>query len=233
MYRYILTFIALQSLLWPRFVRADVPLPPVEVIKTPIEELRKLPSEKLREKFTHSLYLRPDVRFLGAIEAIYMIYTGEDPAKAGLALKVSEKDRFHEFYQREKLVMRFPEFPSFNDLTTNLAAWAASLEVSHPLKLSAPATSAAPWQKEIVNKIDHFFAPSLISAIEQIDRLWEKGNRDPRLLALAAKATVLLSLQRMDTLDLPDSVSARSLALLVLVKTSLKRICGVKKPYCR
>jgi hypothetical protein len=147
--------------------------------------------------------LAPDERLLQAVGDVHRMLTGTPHQAATARFEGGEWHVDH----RGVAVGTVPEYPDFADMTGLLAAWARRLGVRSvfPAQPGVEATDVAE------GRLGRMHA---ILAAAECDRLAGGGARSAGLLALGARALVMLELQTTDGVGIADRVAARALALV-------------------
>jgi hypothetical protein len=172
------------------------------------------PPEKMRDVLENSYRLKPDKRFLLAIAEIHHFFTGEEKTTA-----IAEfSNGGWRITYKGKEVGVLPELPNYPDLMNVLVSWSRVLNRRYPLRLSS-ASDNIPEVKEIEEDLGQFLSYNALSALKQIDRLWDKGSRYPELLRLATRAMVLINMQKLDYMEIADILPAKAMAILAVSKT--------------
>lgn len=172
----------------------------------------EVPPEKMLSALHNAYRLRPDARFLLAVQEVHQ-FMGPPPWGD---LQLGFRDARWRIRCANSEVGEVPEFPDFKDFLNVLSGWIRRLNQAHPLGL-APGRQNADATME--QQLDGFFAPEAFSALREANRLWLQGERPPELLRVATRAMVLLALQSLDETESADIVPAKALALLALTKT--------------
>jgi len=172
----------------------------------------EVPPERMQSALHNAYRLRPDARFLLAVQEVYWFMTGQPEGDVQLGFR----DARWRVSCGNSEVGEVPEFPDFGDFLSVLSAWITRLNQLHPLRL---APGGQNHDAAIDQQLERFFAPEAISALRQANRLWLQGERQPTLLQAATRAMVLLALQSLDETESADIVPAKALALLALTKT--------------
>ncbi len=163
--------------------------------------------------------LKPDRRFLSALERLEVFFSGssnEISAKfENNRWSVRSKNSLLGIVPTDDTVLgEVPELPDFDDFMKLLVRRVQTLNAEFPLNLQKSSVG----YPEIKKKLDEFFSPSMFSLGREINKLWESGNRDPALLYYSAKALTNLQFQLMDRLETSDEVGAQALAMVALAK---------------
>ncbi len=163
------------------------------------------------ERYRLGFRLRPDARFVQAAARIHHFYTGEPLERCALRF---EQGRWQLLY-REETVASLPELAGFQESLDALSGFAKQLSQD---RRTAGEPVAPKRLDEIRAAVDEVSPPSLLSALDTIQQQWEPEQADPRLLELAARATVRLVLQSRDDLQLSDGPAAAAVAAVALAR---------------
>jgi tetratricopeptide (TPR) repeat protein len=147
--------------------------------------------------------LRPDVRLLQAVGEVHHLLTRTpyEPAVARF-----DRGRWL-IIHREVEVGSVPELPDFDDMTRLLSGWAGRLGVRSAFPMQPPSENVAPAQQQLLDM------HPVLAAFE-CDRLAGRDRRNAELLALGARALVMIELETTDQVGIADRVAARALALV-------------------
>ena len=167
-------------------------------------------SEELRGPIREAYRLRPDQRFLHAVDEIHRILSGAAAAEDVTAVSVEFEEGLWEIRHGKTKAGVVRELPDFPDLMMLLESWARSVHERFPLEL-APASSSS--------SSDDFLAPRAARALRDVDTLWRNGSQNPELLFRATRALVALTVQMLDRMETADPLPAKALSLLALTKT--------------
>ena len=177
-----------------------------------VEALRKADLDQALDGFEAIVRLKPDRRFLIAIDEARRILSGPRP---GLVRLEFRDGRWEIFADSGEVVGNIPEIPSFFEAFSVLTAWGVRLRGQTRDTSGSPNEAS---KNEIRAGAERFLVPSLADSLGRIDEKWTRGARDPDLLTLAGHDLVLLNLQTLDRLDMADLLSGRALAALSLAE---------------
>ena len=165
--------------------------------------------------------LRPDKRFLLAIQEVYSFFL------PGVKEKVTAK-----FLEGQWVIIsgkmevgRVPEFPEFSDFLNLISISSNKLNREFPQNLTDQ--NSPQIYLSIKGELSKFLAPNATIALQKINAMWAKGNHDPQLLKLATQGLIGTALQGSDQLEISDPVHAKALAVLGITQSltsiSMKR----------
>jgi hypothetical protein len=154
--------------------------------------------------------LVPDRRFLTAFGRLARIATN-NPGADAQARPVAEG---WELVQDGAVLGTVPKLPAFAELWAPLRARAAAA----PKLVSSTANA-----RTRATDSEAVLEPELLEELHALDARWAQGERTPEALAAAARALVLLELQKFDSVELADTVAAQALAVLAMAQAQSAR----------
>lgn len=110
-----------------------------------------------------------------------------------------------------------PEIPTYSDARRFLSAW-ATRELQEAGRAKKAAVSEAQLQN-LATTLGSAPPEEVLKALEELNRLWKKGARDPRLIREGARGLIWLSAQTYDGLGLSDPLLGKAWALLAVART--------------
>ena len=175
-------------------------------------EIGKVSQADLPSFYRSRYRIKPDRRFLYAVEEIDRIASGRTAA-ATLSLRF---DGDHWSLQLEhEAVGTLPEIPAYADWDRLLTAWTTSCLARHP---ATPSADPIPELANLANDLSHGSAEQVLAALGQINRLASKRALHPALVSAAAGGSVWLVVQTYDALQLSDPLVGHTVALVALSK---------------
>ncbi len=209
---------------------------------TPVSVLT-VPPAQMRDALHAAYRLKPDKRFLLAVEEIHHFLSGQAPQQVTADF---QNNRWTVRYGATE-VATLPEFPDFPDALNLLTHWAQAVHEKYPLCLTAdnleqqglidrvrysaqalrcPNSFRLMTAKmtpqdfvELDEQLDRFLAPEVAVAARRMNDLWSKGVHHRRLLQQGTRALLFLNVQSLDRLEAADQLAAKALALLALTKS--------------
>ena len=167
--------------------------------------------EKKRIELQQAYLVKPDRRVFLALEDI-----------AGLTSSTLQKIDYAWIKGEWRIslggreVGKLPKYPSFGDSMAFLESWCKTSIKETSFRASADdSTSSTVWLEKC---LDRFYAPYLLAGLNLLDFEWARGVRDPRQIALGARAAVYLAAQTIDETEVADEIFARAWALLAFSK---------------
>jgi len=182
------------------------PAQPADKIPNPVLTCKP---EDLRTAYQNAYRLAPDRRFIIAISEIRKCFPSRKEENVQTEFT---NGNWRISYGKEE-IGKVPEFPDFPDFLSVLTAWAKQLNDNDPIKL---ANTKEGESLELESR-ELSLTPRPIKILMKADELWAK-QKDPAILAAAARASTYLAFQAYDPLDFSDFVSGRALALISLTK---------------
>jgi hypothetical protein len=160
-----------------------------------------------------SIYrLQPDRRLLIAAGEIHRLLSGESRCEVAF--------RFEGGKWRVRVgkteAGELPEIPGFSDGQKLLAKWAAA-ELLKSGKPEVASVSASRLQ-QLASTLGNAPPEEVLTALEELNQLWKKGKRDPRLIREGARGFSWLAVQTYDSLELADPVMGKAWALVAISK---------------
>lgn len=157
--------------------------------------------------------LAPDRRLLIATGEIHRLLAAESTCEVSY--------RFRE----GKWVIRvgsteagsLPEIPTYADAQRFLTAW-ATRELQEAERPKTASVSNSELQT-LATTLGSSSPESVLKALEELNRFWKKGARDPRLIREGARGFIWLSAQTYDRLELADPLLGKAWALLTVART--------------
>ncbi|MEW6713522.1 MAG: hypothetical protein AB1306_00320 [Nitrospirota bacterium] len=172
------------------------------------------PPEKMKDVIEAAYRLQPDRKFLLAVAEIHNFFSKEEKIEA----LAEFRNGIWMITYNGMDVGVLPELPDYPDLMGVLLNWGKFLNHKYPLRLSSVSDSL-PEGEEINKNLEQFLSHNAISAVKQVDKLWDKGIHHPELLRLATRAMVLINMQKLDYVEIADILPAKTLAVLAVSKT--------------
>ncbi len=181
---------------------------PKAVLKLP-QEVSAVPPLAMEQTLADAYRLKPDRRFLIAIEKTHLLIAGT----VGKADSQFEKDHWT-LLHNGKAIGQVPEFPDFPDLLKVLKGWARQLSDSHPSFLNDGTALDKEFKLRFELALGDFQPNQLAHHLQTLNAYFEDGTRRVELLVFAARALSVLAFNLLDTLEVSDEVPAQALALL-------------------
>ncbi len=168
-----------------------------------------VPPLKMEAALAAGYRLKPDNRFLLAVDKMVQLITGN----SGKAEARFEKGIWTIFHNGE-FVGKLPEIPDLKDFLKILKHYARVLS-DRDSTFIKNGTALAPGFKFKSTQALESFQPKIVAQhLREIDSLVKKGTRRSDLLVPSAKALSILSFNHLDTLEVADDVPAQALAVL-------------------
>jgi hypothetical protein len=165
--------------------------------------------EDLRAAFQKAYRLTPDRRFVIAISEIRKFF----PSRKEETVQTEFANGNWRISYGGEEIGTLPEFPDFPDFMNVLTTWAKRLNDKDPIKL----TSTKEGESLELKSRELSLTPQPIQMLMKADELWAK-QKDPALLAAAARASTYMAVQAYRPIDIGDFLDGRSLALITLTK---------------
>lgn len=173
----------------------------------------KTPPENMLEAVQAAYRLTPDHRFLLALGEVHSFFTGEIPKTATATFT----DKRWVINYQGQTVGTLTELPDFPDFLQLLSDWSMELNGQYPLSLTS--SRGGEWEQTLSSQMDKTLVFHVVSALKEIDSLWGQGQRDPKLLVLAARGLALMTLQTSDRMEIMDPLPAKALAILSIARS--------------
>jgi hypothetical protein len=153
----------------------------------------------------------PDRRFLDAVATIHHLATG------------SEADAVDAQYERHAWKISYKnadvgvldELPDFEKMYALLIAWAR--------RVSTVQSASGKKYSEIEELLEKNSPEDLFAALGKIDAVTKSGSKDPTLMKLSARASVLLAWQSFDSLEISDQIFSNALGQLAYFEAVAKQ----------
>lgn len=202
----------------PRAVRSEEVIGGITLVRDePIAKaLVDIPLNAVPAHVDDLYRLAPDRRLLIAIGEVHRLLAGKPKCEVSYR------------FGNGKWVIRvgsteagsIPEIPTYSDARRFLIAW-ATRELQEAGRPKKAALSDAQLQT-LATTLGSAPPEEVLTALEELNRLWKKGARDPRLIREGARGLIWLSAQAYDRLDLADPLLGKAWALLAVARTLAK-----------
>jgi len=192
----------------PQACGREAPSPTVSAATKPVprtaaEELPLDPFQR-RAAIEKIYRLKPDRRFLQAVEAVQRFFVGSAP----VATAVPEGEGWRIRLGPTDLGT-LSDLPDFQQARALLDAFAKRLAREHPVgNQTAAAADASPGPFD--------WEPDAIALLREAQARWRNGERSPELARQACSALASLAFQTVDTLGVGDRLPAQALAMLAV-----------------
>jgi tetratricopeptide (TPR) repeat protein len=171
-----------------------------QVSPAPVPAVLSAPPAGMRAAYHTSYRLRPDRRFLLAVEEVARLF-GRDTSPSRASAEFLDGRWRIRLGNTE--VGNLPELPDFPDFLTALKAWAKTASRDTRAAGGGPAPSTS--------------APNRWDTLGDLDRQW-KEQPSAAILRSAAAQLSWLALESLDKLEIADVIPARALAALAMAE---------------
>ena len=185
--------------------RCGVKVRPTSVLAVPPKEMRRALADAYR--------LKPDRRFLLAIGDIHHFFVPDVPAQPADAGFADGKWRI---CYGDQTVGQLPELAGFGDWLGLLSTWAVELNRRYPVTLKSTVKAEDP---EVEERLRRFAVSDALYVVRHVGKKWKQGQRTGAGLFAVARALTIVSLQKLDRMEIGDAVEGRTIAALALVKS--------------
>jgi len=186
--------------------------------KAPVTSVLAVPPQEMRRALADAYRLKPDKRFLLAIGDIHHFFVPSVPAKMAQAGFAEGKWRI---CYGEQTVGTLTELAGFDDWLGLLTGWARKLNSSHPITFNRAAPDAE--DPQIEERLQRFDSSDALAVVRQINGKWKNDERAAADLPAVTRALTIISLQKLDRLEIADLVEARAITALTLAKSLTDR----------
>lgn len=166
--------------------------------------------QDMRATVAAAYRLRPDRRFLRAIDEIHAFFAPGEPRAEVLTAYV---DAAWRVCYRGEVVGALPELAGYADWQELLGGWAGRLNERYPLRWGATLEVALAQTDPVAHD---YSVSAALTAIRGLNARWRDGQRTTADLREAARALTLLSVHKLDLIEVADAVDTRAIAMLTL-----------------
>ncbi len=190
---YSFLFVLLLGALYWKYFPKEKPAPsPVVFVLPTIEEVENY------------YRLRPDRRFLLAITEIDR-FSKNNPVQEP---EVTFKNGRWIVRYKQREIGTLPEIPGFLDLMPILISFAKQSGTEKAIP-----NSSLKEMQAIQSALNEFDG---MTALKEVDQIWEKNGANLSLVPWAARALTIMELLTLDDLSVSDSIAARALAMTAI-----------------
>ncbi|MBI1906472.1 MAG: hypothetical protein HYS20_09605 [Rhodocyclales bacterium] len=166
--------------------------------------------QDMRAAVAAAYRLQPDKRFLRAIDEIHAFFVPAEPRAEVLAAYV---DAAWRVCYRGEVVGALPELAGYADWQELLSGWAGRLNERYPPRWGATLEVALAQTDPVAHD---YSVSAALTAIRGLNARWRDGQRTTADLREAARALTLLSVHKLDLIEVADAVDTRAIAMLTL-----------------
>ena len=185
--------------------------------KEPENKQKKVLSQtsesSLLNKIEMQYKLKPDKRIIAAFRNIEKFIGGKS---TGEIKTILYKNKWY-FFKGEKQLWTLSEIPSYNEFMNILVSQVKEISKTNGFALKQTSPDNTTY-KIMDKKIDDFLSINLFIVLNEINNKWQKGERTPELIRLAAKAYTYLAIQNYEFSDLADPLFSRALSFVAIYK---------------
>jgi hypothetical protein len=185
----------------------------IALTKPPTAEILIVPPVDMPKVLSSSYRLRPDKRFLISIQEAYKFFSKQKKAR----ISVEFLEGKWVILCNEQEVGRLPEFPDFADFLAVISNW--SKQLNKEIHQNLARRNSEEHFPGITNELNKFLAPQVAIALQNLNKLWEQGKRDPKLLQYATQGLISIALQSSQQLEISDLVYGKALAFLGITQS--------------